>query len=343
MHFQKIIIISLLCISTLIGTKLKAQSAFNLVPNYQFDQTLFGCPVFNGLTQLKNWYNAAGSPDYFTYCYVNWWESVPKNYLGYQYGHNDSSYVGILTQGFHFVGQPNDTREYIQSKLKDSLLKDHCYQVIFYVSLADSLNQYCNNIGAYFSRDSFTYANYNVLPFMPQVSNNPVTNPLNSCTGWIKVEGTFIAQGGESHITIGNFNDDANSSVSPANCFNGSIAGSYYYLDDFWVIPCDTTAIIPIPEKELIMPNVFTPNGDGINDVFAFSVVGAKNLVLGIYNRWGNLIQSITSRASVTNLLWDGHTTSGEECSGGVYFYTLEYKDSKGDTQKKNGYVTLLR
>jgi gliding motility-associated-like protein len=302
---------------------------------------LFGCPVFNGLTQLKNWYNGAGSVDYFTYCYVSSWYQSPTNYLGNQYGHIDSSYVGFVSYGFNFVGQPNNTREYIQTKLKDSLLKDHCYQVIFYVSLADSSTLYCNNIGAYFSRDSFTYLNSSVLPFIPQVSNNPVTNPLNSCTGWIKVEGTFIAQGGESHITIGNFNDDASSSIAPANCFNGSIAGSYYYLDDVWVIPCDTTAIIPIPENELIIPNVFTPNGDGINDVFAFKINGTLT-DFSVYNRWGNLIKNSTLNTN-TYISWDGRTTSGEECSNGVYFYTLVYKDSKGDTQKKNGYVTLIR
>ena len=42
-------------------------------------------------------------------------------------------------------------------------------------------------------------------------------------------------------------------------------------------------------------------------------------------------------------MLWNGRTTSGIECSEGIYFYTLEYKDAKGDTQKKNGYITLLR
>lgn len=91
------------------------------------------------------------------------------------------------------------------------------------------------------------------------------------------------------------------------------------------------------------IPNVFTPNGDGINDTFNFNIVGASDVSFVIYNRWGNLIQLVTSRASVTNVLWDGRTTSGIECSDGMYFYTLEYKDAKGDTQKKNGYVSLFR
>ena len=91
------------------------------------------------------------------------------------------------------------------------------------------------------------------------------------------------------------------------------------------------------------IPNVFTPNGDGINDTFNFNIVGASDVNFNIYNRWGNLIQLVTSRASVTNVLWDGRTTSGIECSDGMYFYTLQYTNANGDAIKKNGHVTLLR
>ena len=98
----------------------------------------------------------------------------------------------------------------------------------------------------------------------------------------------------------------------------------------------------PIIIVEPTIPNVFTPNGDGTNDVFTFSVVGAKNLVFGIYNRWGNLIQTTTLQQQTT-ILWDGRTTSGIECNEGVYFYTLQYTDANGGVHKKNGYVSLIR
>ena len=99
----------------------------------------------------------------------------------------------------------------------------------------------------------------------------------------------------------------------------------------------------PIIIVEPPIPNVFTPNGDGTNDVFTFSVVGATGVSFSIYNRWGNIIQSVASSASATTMLWDGHTTSGEECSGGVYFYTLQYTNILGEQKKVNGYVTLIR
>lgn len=94
--------------------------------------------------------------------------------------------------------------------------------------------------------------------------------------------------------------------------------------------------------KAIEIPNVFTPNGDGINDTFNFSIVGASDVNFTIYNRWGNLVQNSTL-GTHTNVLWDGRTTSGEACNEGIYFYTLQYTDIKGDTQKKNGYVSLFR
>ena len=132
--------------------------------------------------------------------------------------------------------------------------------------------------------------------------------------------------------------------------FKPTQTGTYTFIQrmDNCAITWDTVNITVIQDCRSLLPiktipNVFTPNGDGINDAFTFSVVGATNVSFNIMNRWGNLIQSVTSRASVTNVLWDGRTTSGEACSEGVYFYTLEYKDSKGDVIKKNGYVSLLR
>ena len=96
-----------------------------------------------------------------------------------------------------------------------------------------------------------------------------------------------------------------------------------------------------LPTKEI--PNVFTPNGDGVNDLWAFNLGFGNELKdLTIVNRWGNLIKNSTLK-HMTYMSWNGRTNSGEACSDGVYFYTLEYTDVKGDTHKMNSYITLIR
>ena len=73
------------------------------------------------------------------------------------------------------------------------------------------------------------------------------------------------------------------------------------------------------------LPNIFTPNGDDVNDNFSVAQsLGSnhpcmQNVLIKIYNRWGNLIFESTE----SNMDWDG-TYQGKMVSQGVYFYTVE-------------------
>ncbi len=90
---------------------------------------------------------------------------------------------------------------------------------------------------------------------------------------------------------------------------------------------CKTTEVIQMPLEELSeyinveVPNVFTPNNDGMNDVFKAEVNGNYTSCseMKVYNRWGNLL--FESCGHVIN--WDGFTTSGEKAPSGTYFYIL--------------------
>ena len=105
---------------------------------------------------------------------------------------------------------------------------------------------------------------------------------------------------------------------------------------------CSDTATITITaigESVIIIPNVFTPNGDGSNDMF---MVDGENLaeVEGvIYNRWG---QKLYEWNSVTGG-WDGRTLSGEEVPDGTYFYIITAKGDDGKEYFKKGTVSLIR
>lgn len=87
---------------------------------------------------------------------------------------------------------------------------------------------------------------------------------------------------------------------------------------------------------DLEAPNVFTPNGDGINEWFELKNMQYLSSCadVHIYNRWGELIFISTD----TNHSWDGRTFAGEEVPAGHYFYVINVKD-----QIFKGSVTLLR
>ena len=117
--------------------------------------------------------------------------------------------------------------------------------------------------------------------------------------------------------------------------------------DDNGCIDTDTLTIeVTVePSKLENVPNVFTPNGDGINDVFKFSeesLKGMKEFHLTIYNRWGQKVYEVKSQDEAINVGWDGKNLLGFTVSPGVYYYviTAEGKDGKiykGDRgSKKN-------
>jgi gliding motility-associated-like protein len=88
----------------------------------------------------------------------------------------------------------------------------------------------------------------------------------------------------------------------------------------------------------LILPNVFTPNGDSINDYFQPINMGINTYNIEIYNRWGGLVFSSNSILSH----WDG-TYNQEPCASGVYFYVLNASSNTGRQYKLHGTLTLLR
>ena len=103
--------------------------------------------------------------------------------------------------------------------------------------------------------------------------------------------------------------------------------------DSIQIISCPTLIYF-------YLPNAFTPNGDGLNDVFRPVSNEILDFHLIIYNRWGQMIFETSSSGNG----WDG-TFRGNKCEPGVYTYILTYggKSTEGDTKKITGFVTLVR
>lgn len=150
-----------------------------------------------------------------------------------------------------------------------------------------------------------------------------------------------------------NFGDPGSGADNTSNTINSnhtfSTAGSYIVtaivdmscgidtlFDTITVVNCDNPGSISC---ELEVPNIFTPNADGINDHFFLkSNCKLDQFNCFICNRWGGVVYT----ASGQNDKWDGKF-NGIDCSEGVYFYSATYQFPLQQLQKVQGIVTLSR
>ncbi len=87
------------------------------------------------------------------------------------------------------------------------------------------------------------------------------------------------------------------------------------------------------------LDNVFTPNGDGINDEFVFGEYGMTSVFVNIYNRWGQQVYSWEG----DNKAWDGKGADGQNLPEGVYFFVLKADGEDGHYYEEKGSITLIR
>ena len=106
---------------------------------------------------------------------------------------------------------------------------------------------------------------------------------------------------------------------------------------------CPDTARVEIIVSEKFtveIPNVFTPNADGINDIFNINTTGILEISGEIYDRWGLQMFSWNQK----NAGWDGHSPAGTMAPAGTYFYILRIRPQDGrEPFIKAGELTLLR
>jgi len=89
---------------------------------------------------------------------------------------------------------------------------------------------------------------------------------------------------------------------------------------------------------DIFIPNAFTPNGDGINDIFRIRGVNIEIEKVQVYNRFGNLIYSGRLENS-----WDGRYNN-ELVEDGIYAYQLTYLNKKSNLRtSKSGVVAVIR
>ncbi len=102
----------------------------------------------------------------------------------------------------------------------------------------------------------------------------------------------------------------------------------------------DSVTVFVDARPTIFIPNAFSPNGDGLNDVLHIVVLDDFSEIhsFRIYNRWGELVFSGTDK----NQGWDG-TFQGEPQEMGTYIYVVEGLAANGEPFVRKGNITLLR
>ena len=159
--------------------------------------------------------------------------------------------------------------------------------------------------------------------------------------GQIPLNVQFFNQSTSTGVINYNWNFDNGSTSTlkdPAAVFNEiKVYNVCLYVDDGGK-GCKDTLCIPIEASTnsdiTIVPNVFTPNGDGVNDILMITATGLGTVNAQIFNRWGQK----EYEWNTINGGWDGHTASGVPAVEGTYYIIL---NATGADKNKTVFPTI--
>lgn len=234
----------------------------NLLANPSFEEYI-DCPrridATGILTIVEGWYQpTGGSADYFNAC-GNRECGVPDNKLGRQEPHSGEGYCGIYCSKTEY-------REYLQTELSEPLRAGIVYEIEFYVSLSEYSTGAVATIGALLTPNRISDSSRSLLmqqeqrtigrritqtfltEYHPQVVN-PYDSLLLDTDRWMRIHGTFTAEGGERFLTIGNFATADHSNLVYPEGLTYTLPGAYYYIDDVSIRPI-TEALSPVETSD---------------------------------------------------------------------------------------------
>ena len=182
-----------------------------------------------------------------------------------------------------------------------------------------------NNYGC---RDTFEVAVY--------VSPTPIVNA--GINFWMSY-GESINLNGFTNANV--YYWESSSWISCPTCLNPQInptETTFYILNVTDSIGCVNSDTVEVNIKgDIFVPNTFTPNGDGDNDLFEIKGENIESFELWIYNRWGEKIYNTTEISD----FWDGKF-EGNKCKIDSYIWVVEYFDFNQNFNSINGHVNLL-
>jgi gliding motility-associated-like protein len=233
--------------------------------------------------------------------------------------------------------------------------------VNYYSSTTDTLYWYSDAQGnnLIFTSNSFTpsISGGGVFTYYYQSMSNGCSNQMDSVTvtvynpiasinasptsGVIPLDVDFSTTTNSNYTYSWNLGDgttDNNATVSHTYDSLGNYLVTLTVTEGF-CSATDTITIEVFGESVLVVPNIFTPNNDGVNDVFRVESENLSSLTGTIWNRWGELIFQLENEKSY----WDGRNSAGVEVPDGTYFYVINAKGIDGKEYELKGSVTIVR
>lgn len=205
--------------------------------------------------------------------------------------------------------------------------------------------------------DSYLWSNGSTLQtiHVTQTGVYSVTITLDGCFAFdstfvtlispanLSLNDTTICEGNGLHISVlSGFDSYLWNTGATSPFIDVNQPGTYWVsVESCGSIWQDTMQVIMLASiNNAIVPNVFTPNGDGLNDVYSIVNLTEPPSVfeLLIYDRWGLLVYSSDNYLDG----WNG-TIGSANVTEGVYYYILNMESTCGEAVQKNGFLTLFR
>ncbi len=304
---------------------------------------------------LPGWNNALSglsSPDFF-HVDGTLGGDLPETPVAMVNPYEGRGVAGLAVIKRNGAGQPL-SREYLVQNFAQPLIVGQHYRLSFAFTNGERTatswsGLSVNGVGVALSTDQPSQFGDGVLDLPPVFAFSYARYDEE----WSEVSVTFQAQAPHRYMTVGVFLPDANVEALISAGDNPSIA--YYFFDAFSLEPVpppgdpspvqdqvkgpETTSDFEEADFGTFVPNAFSPNGDGLNDLFQPTVGSILPVSFKIYSRWGGLIAELDPGQPV----WDGKDANGQLLEPGMYIWMLEWpRNTPRELRNQQGAVLLL-
>jgi hypothetical protein len=154
---------------------------------------------------------------------------------------------------------------------------------------------------------------------------------LSDSVNWVAVSGTFIANGGEQYLTLGNFRDESHTMKQYLGGSGSLNLEAYYYIDDVYV---GTTPATSIQEEKKEQDIKLYPNPNNGEMTLDCNLQDTENGSLVIYSLTGKIIKLVQLSSGTKSL-----RINAQELQAGMYLYEVHIN---GKESKKNK-LTIIK